>query len=81
MADLEERREELQPGINGWEDKLAILFAEMVQMCLWCVRYIYQWILACSTAFRDLGYLPQFLVCVVVDGYLNLLCFLQGKCH
>ncbi|KAB5591772.1 Protein-glutamate O-methyltransferase C1393,13 [Ceratobasidium theobromae] len=35
MADLEERREELQPGINGWEDKLAILFAEMVQMCLW----------------------------------------------
>jgi hypothetical protein len=37
MADLEERRKEFQPGTESWEDKLAVVFAEMVQMCLWYV--------------------------------------------
>ncbi|CAE6442710.1 unnamed protein product [Rhizoctonia solani] len=35
MSDLEGRREELEQGTDGWENKLAIVFAEMVQMCLW----------------------------------------------
>ncbi|KAF8596598.1 DUF89 domain-containing protein [Ceratobasidium sp. AG-I] len=35
MADLEERRAELDPSTEGWEDKVAVVFAEMVQMCLW----------------------------------------------
>ncbi|QRW13860.1 protein-glutamate O-methyltransferase C1393,13 [Ceratobasidium sp. AG-Ba] len=35
MDDLDGRRDELSPGTEGWEDKLAIVFAEMVQMCLW----------------------------------------------
>ncbi|KAJ1300582.1 hypothetical protein OPQ81_002236 [Rhizoctonia solani] len=35
MADLEDRRREFQQESPGWEDKLAIVFAEMVQMCLW----------------------------------------------
>ncbi|KAG8744792.1 hypothetical protein FRC10_009440 [Ceratobasidium sp. 414] len=35
MADLDERQAEFKPSADGWEDKLAIVFAEMVQMCLW----------------------------------------------
>ncbi|KAG8700609.1 hypothetical protein FRC09_005848 [Ceratobasidium sp. 395] len=35
MADLDESQLELKPGTEGWEEKLAIVFAEMVQMCLW----------------------------------------------
>ncbi|KAG8705161.1 hypothetical protein FRC08_001809 [Ceratobasidium sp. 394] len=35
MADLDERQAEFKPSTEGWEDKLAIVFAEMVQMCLW----------------------------------------------
>ncbi|CAE6351379.1 unnamed protein product [Rhizoctonia solani] len=35
MTDLEGRRKEFQQDAEGWEDKLAIVFAEMVQMCLW----------------------------------------------
>ncbi|KAG8690409.1 hypothetical protein FRC11_011765 [Ceratobasidium sp. 423] len=35
MVDIEGRRKEFQQDADGWEDKLAIVFAEMVQMCLW----------------------------------------------
>ncbi|GAB1525407.1 Hairy/enhancer-of-split with YRPW motif protein 2 [Rhizoctonia solani] len=35
MVDIEGRRKEFEQGGDGWEDKLAIVFAEMVQMCLW----------------------------------------------
>ncbi|KAF8708024.1 hypothetical protein RHS03_03429, partial [Rhizoctonia solani] len=35
MVDIEGRRKEFEQGADGWEDKLAIVFAEMVQMCLW----------------------------------------------
>ncbi|EUC60690.1 venom protein, partial [Rhizoctonia solani AG-3 Rhs1AP] len=35
MSDLEGRRKEFQPDAEGSEEKLAIVFAEMVQMCLW----------------------------------------------
>lgn len=38
MADLEARHTELDPNTEGWEDKVAVVFAEMVQMCLWYVH-------------------------------------------
>lgn len=42
MADLEARRKDFDPSTEGWEDKVAVVFAEMVQMCLW---YVNQFIL------------------------------------
>ncbi|KAG8698762.1 hypothetical protein FRC09_007042 [Ceratobasidium sp. 395] len=35
MADLDERQLEFKLDTEDWEEKLAIVFAEMVQMCLW----------------------------------------------